>query len=65
MKYPKKGLAEYNKFYKRLLYHNSLEDVIIVYRGEVYSMRVIQDEVHYRTELGLKLIKRIKELGLR
>jgi len=65
MKYPSKLLAGYERFYRRLLYHKSLEYVIISFQGDLYSMRVIQDEAHHRTELGLKLIKRIKELGLR
>ena len=65
MRYPSKLLAGYERFYRRLLYHKALEDVSIGYQGDLYSMRVIYDEVHHRTELGLKLIKRIKELGLR
>jgi hypothetical protein len=65
MKYPSKLLAGYEKFYRRLNYHHSQSKVIIDYEDEIYSIAVVNYEVHHRTELGLKLIKRIKELGLR
>ena len=65
MRYRSKLLAGYERFYRRLLYHKAIDDVIIYYDGDLFGMRVVQDEVHQRTELGLKLIKRIKELGLR
>jgi len=52
-------------FYRRLSFKGALSEVSIGYQGDLYSLRVIQDEVYHRTELGLKLIKRIFELGLR
>jgi hypothetical protein len=65
MKYPSKLLKRYKRFYRRLDYHHSQSKVIIDYEDEIYSIAVVNYEVHNRTELGLALIKRIFELGLR